>query len=115
MLFFNFFLSILISIIPPTKFICDGYELNAKIYNALHEQKEIVKDIEKLEQDSFVLLEWKDYEISIPITSYGALDFTNRFWRWSYVNEEGTNLMQPSLSRQYPTGKVVTYSCKAAG
>ena len=113
MLLFNLFLSLLISIIPPSKYTCGGTELNATIYNGLHDRKEIVKDLENLEEDSFIFLEWRDYEIKIPISSYASLDFANRFWRWSYGDKEKITLTEPTLSRQYPTGKIITYKCTA--
>ena len=113
MLLINIVLSIFISLVPPSKFLCDGSELHATIYNGLHNKKEIVKSLENLEEDSFVFLEWRDYEIEIPIVKYGDITFANRFWRWSYENSEGLTLNQPSLSRQYPTGRIINYVCKA--
>ena len=113
MLFFNFLLSFFVSIVPPSEFTCGGSELNVTVYNGLHGQIEIVNDIESLDEDSFVILEWRDYEIKIPIINYGSTNFANRFWKWSYENEKGLNLKQPKLSRQYPTGRVVTYRCQA--
>ena len=109
---FTAFFSFLITITPPSDFVCGGSELHASIYNSLRETQQVFQDIENLEEDSFTLLEWRDYELKIPITKYGGMSFADRFWKWSYLNEEILDLEHPSFSRQYPTGKVVTYRCK---
>ena len=113
MLIINLALSFLISIIPPTSFICDGSHLKATVYKRLTEQNEVTYDIENLDKDSFIYLEWRDYELEIPIVKEGSLSFANRFWRWSYGDKDGLAPKKALLSRQYPTGRIINYHCKA--
>ena len=105
-------LSLFINIIPPSDFECNGSKLHSTIYNNFKDKQEVTQNIENLDEGSFIVLEWRDYEIEIPITKYGSVNFANTFWKWNYINEEILDIDHPSLSRQYPTGKIVTYSCK---
>ena len=111
---FSFLLSIFISIIPPTTFDCDGAALEATIRNNLNGDFLIVTDLEKVDQGAFVVLEWKDISLMLPISfQQGEISFTDRKWLWSYQdNEQGLHEESPRFAQRMPSGEIIEHECK---
>ncbi len=111
--FINLIMSIVLTIMTPSDFYCDGSPLHATVYNNFNSKEERTSDIEELDQDSYIFLNWREYEIKVPISGYGKLSFTDRFWTWSYIKEGKLDVNHPIFKRQYPGGRIVTYFCEA--
>ena len=112
----NLLLTIIITISPPSDFVCDGSNLHATIYNNLNGDYKIAADMSKLDEGAFAVLKWKELNIMIPRTfNSGEISFSDRKWWWSYQdNEHPLDLDHPRLRRRSSNGKVVDYTCKNA-
>ena len=110
----SFLLSLLITITPSTTFDCDGETLNATIRNNLNGDFSLVTNLEKIDQGAFVVLDWKDIILMLPVSfQKGEISFTDRKWLWSYQdNEKGLHLESPRLAQRMPNGEIVEHKCK---
>ncbi|KGG33938.1 hypothetical protein EV10_0377 [Prochlorococcus marinus str. SS51] len=107
-------LSFLISITPSESFYCDGDPLTVVIRNNLNGDFELVTDLEKLDQGSFIVLDWKDVSLMLPISfQKNEISFTDKKWLWSYQdNERGLHQDSPRFAQRLPSGEVVEHECK---
>ena len=113
---FSFLLSVFLVIQPSSTFDCDGYNLSVTIRNNLNGNFEVINDLEKIDQGAFVVLDWKDISLMLPVSfQKGEISFTDRKWLWSYQdNEEGLHEDSPRLANRLPNGEIAEYECKVA-
>ena len=111
---FSCLLSLFIAITPSSTFDCDGVLLEATIRNNLNGDFAIVTDLEKVDQGAFVVLDWRDISLMLPISfQKGEISFTDRKWLWSYQdNEQGLHEESPRLAHRKPSGEIVEHECK---
>ncbi len=111
---FSLILSFFIAITPSSNFNCDGEVLQATIRNNLNGDFSLVTDLEKVDQGAFVVLDWKDISLMLPISfQKGEISFTDKKWLWSYQdNKNGLHPESPRLSQRLPNGKIVEHECK---
>ena len=111
---FTFLLSLFIAITPSSTFDCDGVTLNATIRNNLNGDFSLVTDLEKVDQGAFVVLDWKDISLMLPVSfQKGEISFTDRKWLWSYQdNEQGLHQENPRLAQRMQSGEIVEHECK---
>ena len=109
-----FLLSLFIAITPSSSFNCDGAKLQATIRNNLSGDFSVVTDLEKIDQGAFVVLDWKDISLMLPVSfQKGEISFTDRKWLWSYKdNKKGLHEEKPRLAQLMPTGEIVDYECE---
>ncbi len=110
----SFLLSLLMSITPSSTFDCDGEVLKATIRNNLNGDFARVIDLEQVDQGAFVVLDWKDISLMLPISfQAGEISFTDRKWLWSYQdNEQGLHVESPRLAQRIPSGEIIEHECK---
>ena len=113
---FPFLLSLLITITPSSTFNCDDEPLTATIRNNLNGDFAVTTDLEKIDQGAFVVLEWKDVSLMLPVSfQKGEISFTDRKWLWSYKsNEQGLHKDNPRLAQRLPSGEVIEHECELA-
>lgn len=111
---FSCLLSLYIAITPSSSFDCDGATLKATIRNNLNGDFSVVTDLEKVDQGAFVVLDWKDISLMLPVSfQKGEISFTDRKWLWSYQdNEQGLHEESPRFAQLMPSGEVVEYECQ---
>ena len=111
---FSYLISLFIAITPPSTFDCDGATLQATIRNNLNGDFALINDLEKVDQGAFVLLDWKDFRLMLPVSfQKGEISFTDRKWLWSYQdNDNGLHEDNPRLAQRIPSGEIVDYECK---
>ena len=111
---FTFLLSLFIGITPSSTFDCDGKALKATILNNLNGDFSLVTNLEKVDQGAFVVLDWKDISLMLPVSfQKGEISFTDRKWLWSYQdNERGLHSESPRFAQRMPHGEIVEYKCK---
>ena len=111
---FPFFLSLFIAITPSSAFDCDGEALNATIRNNLNGDFALVTDLEKVDQGAFVVLDWQDISLMLPVSfQTGEISFTDRKWLWSYQDyEQGLHEESPRLAQRISNGEIVEHECK---
>ncbi len=109
-----FLLSLFIAINPSSTFDCDGELLKATIRNNLNGDFLITNDLEKIDQGAFVVLEWRDINLMLPVSfQKGEISFTDRKWLWSYQdNERGLHAEKPRFAQLIPNGEIVEHQCK---
>ncbi len=114
--FVSLFLSFLISITPSSDFICDKSPLKATIRNNLNGDFSLVNDLEKIDAGSFVVLEWKNLSLMLPISfQSGEITFTDKKWLWSYKNKsKGLITENPRFMEMKPNGKITQHYCNVA-
>ena len=112
---FPFLLSLFIAITPSSTFDCDGETLQATIRNNLNGDFSLVTDLEKVDQGAFVVLDWKDISLMLPVSfQKGEISFTDRKWLWSYQdNELGLHEENPRFAQRIPNGEIVEHECKS--
>ncbi len=112
--FLSILLSLVITIIPPSSFKCDNDLLTATIRNNLNGDFALVSDLNKIDQGAFVVLDWKDISLMLPISfQAGEISFTDKKWLWSYQdNETGLHEDSPRLAQRLANGDVVEHECK---
>ncbi len=112
----SFALSIIISITPSQKFSCDGETLLATIRNNLNGDFALVNDLEQLDKGAFVVLDWKEISLMLPISfQEGEISFTDKKWLWSYKdNEIGLHPDNPRLTQRLTNGELIEHECKLA-
>ena len=110
---FSLLLSVFLTITPSASFDCDGSALNVTIRNNLNGDFARVIDLEQVDQGAFVVLDWKDISLMLPVSfQYGEISFTDRKWLWSYQdNEQGLHEETPRLAERLPSGEVVEHAC----
>ena len=112
---FSFFLSLLLIINPSPEFYCDGKLLKATIRNNLNGDFQIINDLEKIDQGSFVVLDWNEISLMLPVSfQKGEISFTDRKWLWSYKdNEKGLHENNPRFAQRVSTGEIIEHECKS--
>ena len=112
--FFSALLSLLIAIIPSSSFDCDGYPLTATIRNNLNGDFALTNDLEKVDQGAFVVLNWKDINLMLPVSfQSGEISFKDQKWLWSYKDSEnGWHEDHPRFTQRLPSGEIVEHACK---
>ena len=115
MIFISFFLSLLITLNPSSNFDCDGDRLTAVIRNNLNGDFAITDDLENIDQGAFVVLNWRDISLMLPISfKFGDISFTDKKWLWSYKDEKnGLRMEEPRFAHILPSGEIQEFSCKA--
>ncbi len=100
---------------PSSNFNCDGDNLNAKIRNNMNGDYSITEDLEDLDAGAFVVLNWREMSIMLPISfNVGEITFTDKKWLWSYQNnEKGLIAETPRLAHKLPNGKIEEFNCEA--
>ncbi len=95
--------------------MCDNSQLNATIRNNLNGDFALVNDLEKIDQGAFVLLEWKNINLMLPVSfQKGEISFTDKKWLWSYQNNEiGLTIDNPRFAQRLPTGEIFEHKCEA--
>ena len=75
----------------------------------------LVNDLEKIDQGAFIVLEWKDVSLMLPISfQTGEISFTDKKWLWSYQdNESGLRMDNPRFAQRLPSGEIVEHDCEA--
>ena len=103
----------LITITPSSDFLCDGELLSATIRNNLNGDFSIVTNLEEVDQGAFVVLEWKNISLMLPVSfQVGEISFTDKKWLWSYQdNDKGLHEMTPRLAQRLPSGDIIEYDC----
>ena len=111
----SLFLSILISIAPPHEFSCDGEKLLATVRNNLNGDFALVDDLKKLDKGAFVVLDWKDISLMLPISfQEGEISFTDKKWLWSYQdNELGLHIENPRFAQRLTNGEIIEHECES--
>ena len=111
---FAFILSLFVLITPSSTYDCDGQSLKAIIRNNLNGDFSIVRDLDRIDQGAFVVLEWKEISLMLPVSfQSGEISFTDRKWLWSYQdNEQGLHEDTPRLAQRLPSGEIIDYQCK---
>ena len=96
---FSALLTLLIAITPSSTFDCDGANLTATIRNNLNGDFSVVTDLEKIDQGSFVVIDWQDVSLMLPVSfQKGEISFSDRKWLWSYQDNEQGCLLYTSPS-----------------
>ena len=110
---FSFCSTLLIAITPSSTFDCDGKPLTATIRNNMNGDFAVVTDLEKVDQGAFVVLDWKDISLMLPVSfQQGEISFTDRKWLWSYQdNEQGLHEETPRFAERLPRGEIVEHEC----
>ncbi len=110
----SFLLSLLINITPSSTFNCDGEILKATIRNNLNGDFSRVNDLEKIDQGAFVVLDWRDISLMLPVSfQKGEISFTDKRWLWSYQdNDQGLHEKNPRLAQRMPNGEIVEHECQ---
>ena len=73
----SLFLSLFITITPSSTFLCDGDQLTATIRNNLNGDFAITNDLEDIDEGAFVVLDWRDVSLMLPVTfNVGEISFT---------------------------------------
>ncbi len=111
---FSLLFSILITVTPSSTFVCDGEVLGATIRNNLNGDFMIVTDLEKVDEGAFVVLDWKNIKLMLPISfQRGEISFTDKKWLWSYQdNELGLHEQNPRFAQRIPNGEIIEHNCK---
>ena len=111
---FPFLLSLFLIIKPSSSFDCDGQLLKATIRNNLNGDFSLVTDLEKLDPGGFVVLDWKNISLMLPLSfQKGEISFTDGKWIWSYQdNEQGLHEDRPRLAQRFSSGEIVEHECK---
>ena len=111
---FSYLISLFIAITPPSTFDCDGATLQATIRNNLNGDFSVVTDLEKIDQGAFVVLDWKDISLMLPVSfQKGEISFTDRKWLWSYQdNQKGLHEENPRFAQLMSRGEVIEHECK---
>ncbi len=111
---FSFLLSLFIMITPSPTFDCDGEQLTATIRNNLNGDFSLTTDLEEIDQGAFVVLEWKDISLMLPVSfQKGEISFTDSKWLWSYQdNEQGLHEEAPRFAHLLPSGEITEHECK---
>ena len=111
---FGIIFSLLITITPPSEFMCGGEKLNATIYNNLNGDYQINTDLENIDYGAFVVLKWKDFSIMIPRTfNAGEISFSDRRWWWSYQDKSNPlDTLHPRLRHMTQKGEIEEYPCE---
>ncbi len=106
-------LSLFIAITPSSTFECDGEVLKATIRNNLNGDFAVVSDLEKVDQGAFVVLEWKDINLMLPVSfQIGEISFTDRKWLWSYQdNDLGLHEENPRFAQRTTNGGIIEHKC----
>ncbi len=109
----SFLISLFIAIIPSSNFDCDNEPLRATIRNNVNGDFSIVHDLETVDQGAFVVLDWKEISLMLPVSfQKGEISFTDRKWLWSYQdNEHGLHKDSPRLAQRMPSGEIVEHEC----
>ena len=112
---FAFVISIILSIHPSSTFSCDEETLVATVRNNLNGDFALVNDLEKLDKGAFVVLDWKNLNLMLPISfQEGEISFTDKKWLWSYQdNEIGLHIDHPRFSQMLPNGETFEHKCKS--
>ena len=115
MVFISFFLSLLVTLNPPSDFNCDGDRLTAVIRNNLNGDFAITNDLENIDKGAFIVLKWKDINLMLPVSfNVGEISFTDKKWLWSYKDEKnGLRMDTPRFAYRLPNGEIQEFSCKA--
>ena len=115
MVLISFFLSILITLIPSPDFNCDGDKLTAVIRNNLNGDFAITKDLENIDKGAFVVLNWRDLNIMLPVSfKVGDISFSDKKWFWSYKDaKNGLRIDNPRFAQLLPNGEVQEFSCQS--
>ena len=113
---FAFLVSFLISITPPSTFDCDGEPLVAVIRNNLNGDFSVVNDLEKINPGAFVVLEWGENSLMLPLSSQkGEISFTDKKWLWSYQDQKkGLHEDNPRFAKRLPNGEIAEHECNAS-
>ena len=111
---FSCLLSLYIAITPSSTFDCDGETLKATIRNNLNGDFSVVTDLEKVDQGAFVVLDWKNISLMLPVSfQKGGISFTDRKWLWSYQdNEQGLHEENPRFAQRMQRGEIVEHECQ---
>tara|TARA_Y100001968_G_scaffold326332_1_gene369177 strand:- start:364 stop:714 length:351 start_codon:yes stop_codon:yes gene_type:complete len=110
------FLTLFISLTPSSNFKCDNELLEATIRNNLNGDFAVTNDLEKIDEGSFVVLNWKDTSLMLPISfNKNEISFTDKKWLWSYRdNVRGLHIDAPRFAELMPNGKIIDYECEIA-
>ena len=111
---FSLILSFVMSITPPSSFRCDGELLTPIIRNNLNGDFALVKDLEKVDEGAFAVLQWNGVSLMLPVSfQKGEISFTDKKWLWSYKdNRNGLHEEYPRFSELLPSGRVIEHSCE---
>ncbi len=110
---FSLLLSVFLTITPSAYFNCDGSALNATIRNNLNGDFFLITDLEKVDQGSFVVLNWKNINLMLPVSfQKGEISFTDRKWLWSYQDKNGLHVDTPRFAERIPSGEIVEHECR---
>ncbi|KGG15002.1 MULTISPECIES: hypothetical protein [unclassified Prochlorococcus] len=114
MTIFNFLLTFLIAISPPSSFECDGDTLTATIRNNLNGDFAVVHDLQLIDEGAFVVLEWKKISLMLPVSfQKGEISFSDKKWLWSYQdNQNGLHEETPRFAQRLSDGSVIEHKCK---
>ncbi len=100
-------LSLFITVIQPSTFICDGDPLEAKIINNQNGNFDIVNDISRIDLGAFVVLKWR-VNLMLPRTFInGETSFSDNKWKWIYQESDTPRLLQTKQS-----GQIIEYDCE---
>ena len=104
--FFSFLIGLLITITPPSSFICDNDILEAKIVNNENGDYTITNDLERIDSGAFVVLDWK-VALMLPRTFIQKeISFSDNKWKWIYQGNDSVRLLERKSN-----GEIYEYNC----
>ena len=104
---FSLILSLFLSVVPPTSFICDGEILNTQIINNTNGDFKIINDLDQIDEGAFIVLNW-GVNLMLPRTFIAnEISFSDNKWKWIY-----TDINHPKLLERRPLGEIIEYPCR---
>ena len=87
--------------------------MTTTIRNNLNGDFELVNDLEKLDKGAFIVLDWKNLSLMLPISfQEGEISFTDKKWLWSYQDKVvGLHDEKPRFSQRLRSGEVIEHVC----
>ena len=93
-------LSMILIVIPPSTFKCDGEPLKARIINNENGDFSEVKDLQNIDKGAFVVLDWKS-NLMLPRTFIAnEISFSDNKWKWVYKEGESPKLLEKKSSTE---------------
>ena len=111
----SFFMTIVLTFTPSSKFLCDGDILSVVIRNNMNGDFNITEDLLAIDKGAFATIDWRKNNLMLPFSfNKGEITFTDKKWLWSYQdNQNGLISETPRLAHKLGNGNVKEYFCEA--